>query len=208
MRARAGKALVAAVTGGLALVVAGCGVPSTGVVQVGEPAGGVRPNSPVFFLRDGVLVPAFRGAQPLDVEGAVLSVFKGPSGDEVTGGLTTALPPLRETPRISVTRTRIIVDLGSTEIRDEAGLSQLVCTAALARRTSATDAERPPGAVTVVAAGRRTDGTADRCDVAGYASPAGTPGGPATAEPHTARDAVPSVSGGPSVPAGVTVPGR
>ncbi|MFF3848872.1 hypothetical protein [Streptomyces sp. NPDC002328] len=72
---------------------ASCGIPTTGVVEAGRPAGGVEPRVRIYLVRDGALfdVPR-RTALPIDVESAVDALLQGPTDDERAQRVTTFLP--------------------------------------------------------------------------------------------------------------------
>lgn len=72
---------------------ASCGIPTTGVVEAGGPAGGVPPRVRVYFVRDEALIEVpRRTALPIDVESAVDVLLQGPTDAERAQGVTTSLP--------------------------------------------------------------------------------------------------------------------
>ncbi|SEN79416.1 hypothetical protein SAMN05216267_101088 [Actinacidiphila rubida] len=93
-----------------ALALTACGVPSSGVIEAGEPATGVsspaaRAAAPgavaVYFLRDGKPAPYIRKAlDPGDVGLVVRLLFAGPTAGEAAA--TTQLPHLGSAPEVSV----------------------------------------------------------------------------------------------------------
>lgn len=155
-----------------------CGVPPSGVVEVGEPATGMALSNAVYFLdregrdrgaaepADGVVLravprPEIAGADP--VASAVRQLLAGPTATE-SPGLTTALPPDIGRSQVTVATDRetggvtISFPTGTPRLSD-AALRQLSCTVALATRTQT---PRPPA----------TTPTA-------WPTPAGAAGGPA-----------------------------
>ncbi|WP_128431160.1 hypothetical protein [Streptomyces cyaneus] len=73
---------------------ASCGIPETGVVEAGGPAGGVVPTIRVYFAADGALVAVSRRSIVMvDAESAVELLLLGPTDAERAKGLTTGLRP-------------------------------------------------------------------------------------------------------------------
>ncbi|WP_046731077.1 hypothetical protein [Streptomyces humi] len=157
-----------------------CGIPTTGVVQAGGPAGGVAATTPLYFLRDGTLVAALRRTDaPGDVRSALEELLRGPTDAERSQGLTTRLPGLPAAPPTAVAPATPAADGGVTAVpaptdatdavtvtaRDGGILvelplpagapglaaAQIVCTADAAQRIAAPDAE--PRQVTVTVRG-------------------------------------------------------
>ncbi|MFC8829807.1 GerMN domain-containing protein [Streptomyces sp. NPDC057137] len=145
-----------AVTAAALCLASGCGVPPSGVVEVGEPATGMALSNAVYFLdRAG---PGTTDAQPADgvvlravardripgldpVTSAVRQLLAGPTRAE-SEGLATALPPNIGRPEVTLGRDR---EAGTVVIRFPAGtprlgvaaLRQLSCTVGLAVRAGA-----------------------------------------------------------------------
>ncbi|MGW3244363.1 hypothetical protein [Streptomyces sp. NPDC001070] len=94
-----------------ALTLSACGVPSSGVIQAGEPASGVFspvPESavpaavPLYFLHDGDLRPYLRKTgDPADFAAVVRLLFGGPTTGEAATA-TTELPRLKGAPEVTV----------------------------------------------------------------------------------------------------------
>ncbi|GGL93681.1 hypothetical protein GCM10010129_41980 [Streptomyces fumigatiscleroticus] len=136
------------------LPLAGCGIPSTGVVGAGEPATGVlRPGStavpeeapsaaeraatiPVYFVRSGALEAVPRPAPvPAGPQSAVLLLLKGPDAEERAQGLATELPSaLTTAPTLRTDGATVTVELPpAAGILTGTAVDQLACTAAAAR---------------------------------------------------------------------------
>ncbi|MFI8535194.1 hypothetical protein ACIGMX_33750 [Streptomyces aquilus] len=81
------------------LALASCDIPTTGVVEAGEPAGGIRPITPVYFVHDGTLVALPRTtAWPGNAGDAVRLLLRGPTPGEAGKRLTTEIRGRRTTP--------------------------------------------------------------------------------------------------------------
>ncbi|MFC8076419.1 GerMN domain-containing protein [Streptomyces sp. NPDC057307] len=152
-----------AMTAAALCLASGCGVPPSGVVEVGEPATGMTLSNAVYFLdRAG---PATTDARPADgvvlravardripgldpVTSAVRQLLAGPTRAE-SDGLATALPPNIGSPDVTLGGDR---DAGAVVIRFPAGtprlgaaaLRQISCTVGLAVRAGT--AQRTGGA--------------------------------------------------------------
>lgn len=155
---------VAAAAGALAALVclAGCGIPTTGVVEAGEPGGGIHPRTLLYFVRayDGALTAVERRDDvPMGAEGALGLLFKGPQPmEQKMLGLTTLLP--RPSASIALHRSggTLTVDFGPDAGRlPGTAVDQIVCTAVAAEALRYPDAAPPDVAVT--AAGRPQHGT-------------------------------------------------
>ncbi|MER5505332.1 hypothetical protein ABT052_08445 [Streptomyces sp. NPDC002766] len=164
-----------------------CGIPTTGVVEAGGPAGGVVPRVRVYFVHDDALVPVLRQtADPVGVEAAVRLLFQGPTAEERARRLTTLLPSQEavEAPTptdgatpapptagsdlsdaVTVTsddsrvNIEVSVPLGSV---DGLAADQIVCTALDAQRIAAPTTTPRPVTVTDPH-GRRVEATGRRC---------------------------------------------
>jgi hypothetical protein len=159
-----------------------CGIPATGVVEVGGPASGIVPTVRVYFVADGTLVAVpRRTVAPVDVASAVDVLLQGPTDAERAKRLTTLLPPsgppatavpsplptglASQVPRaartpdlvkVATRGDRVSLDL-SAEVNDLAA-AQLICTA-----VGAQDVAEPGGdpvTVTVTGPGGRRVGEA------------------------------------------------
>ncbi|WP_405717625.1 hypothetical protein OG607_01335 [Streptomyces sp. NBC_01537] len=119
-----------------ALLLSGCGIPSTGVVESGEPATGAQSPALVYFVRDGALVPVPRtSAKRFDLSTAMALLLKGPDPVERKEGLSTLIPPMKADPKVGVEGAKVSVVFypGSRPLKG-AGLQQLICTVAHARQ--------------------------------------------------------------------------
>lgn len=173
-RAGAGAALGAAA----AVLLAGCGVPTTGVVDVGDPASGlasdpaVRSEVVAFFLDGDRLQPAGRvvadGAEP--VVAAVNLLFAGPAAAG-RPDLTTRLPEPRVTATVRMQGRTVAVRLpAGVPQPDKLAMRQLACTVAEASPSSPTAAgtavprpTTPPVRVEAVGSGWRLEQTGAAC---------------------------------------------
>ncbi|MFI0941262.1 hypothetical protein [Streptomyces sp. NPDC021020] len=156
--------LLAVLAGALAGVtgLAGCGIPSTGVVEAGEPGSGIRPATTLYFVRtdDGTLATVQRqGNVPVGAEGALSLLFKGPAPMEgKLLGLTTLLVLPPGSVGLDRTEDTLTVELGPDAGRlPPAAVDQIVCTATTAE--ALLSATSTPPAVKVTAAGRPQHGT-------------------------------------------------
>lgn len=150
-----------------ALLLSGCDIPATGVVQAGDPATGVRPTAVLYFIADDQLVPVYREVtQPIHVDMAVELLIGGPDQLDRRRGLTTAFTRM-STPTISADGARVSVQLSPyTDPLVPIAARQLICTVAEARLSDDPDAVRT--GVTVVVTGlngRRAQGSSRDCSV-------------------------------------------
>jgi hypothetical protein len=151
---------------GATLLLSGCGIPATGVIQSGDPANGVRPTALVYFIGGtDQLVPVSRDiADPVDVRTAVELLLAGPDRQDRPLGLTTALTRV-PTPVISAQGTDVLLQLppGAPPLTPIAA-RQLICTAAEARLSEDRDTVATGVTVVVTAPdGQRTQGTSQGC---------------------------------------------
>ncbi|MFI9168185.1 hypothetical protein [Streptomyces lincolnensis] len=169
-----------------------CGIPETGVVEAGGPAGGVVPRVRVFFVADGALVSVPRTTPaPIEVESALEILLQGPTDAERAKGLTTRLPlpmlvpsalatppatsppgapgevgeaaPASDVVAVTTRGGTLSVEV-SASARELAGpaADQLICTALAAQRVAEPGAEPKP--VTVTSAdGRGVRGSGAGC---------------------------------------------
>jgi hypothetical protein len=175
------RAALAAPTALLAALLAGCGIPTTGVVEAGEPAAGVHQDVTLYFVRadDGALVTVRRRVDArVDAELAVDLLVKGVGiAEERTLGLATDVPPTS-----AAVRTRggtVTVDLQvPADQLSRTAVDQLVCTVlanadadadATADATAPADADPPQVGVTAQGTPVPWHGSADGC--ASAASP-------------------------------------
>ncbi|MFJ8715597.1 hypothetical protein ACIRD9_20795 [Streptomyces violaceus] len=87
-RRRAALLVVPALCG-----LASCGIPATGVVEAGGPAGGVVPTVRVYFVTDGKPAPVSRRVvTPIGAASAVDVLLQGPTAEEQAVGLKSLLP--------------------------------------------------------------------------------------------------------------------
>lgn len=137
------------------LLISACGVPSTGVVQAGDPATGVprpetQPQGPsvapprgsapvggaahsarVYFLAAGTLRAVARtsGADGTPAT-AVRVLLEGPSHAERAEGFTTQLPSLPSEPVVTVAGRMVTIEIDGLKSLGDQAVDQLVCTAA------------------------------------------------------------------------------
>jgi hypothetical protein len=178
-RARAGG--LAAV--GLAALAAGCGIPTTGVVEAGEPASGIHPLTSLYFvLPDGSLAVSQHATGGLNgVPQSIGLLLEGVGPAETKAmGLSTRLPLPTRTPEIRIGAGTVTVDVHALATRlSPTAVDQLVCTAAAAYRATRPGAGRVRVSVTL--AGRPQAGSGDQSAVCSHAAtswsfPAGPPG--------------------------------
>lgn len=133
-----------------ALLLCACGIPTTGVVDSGEPATGIRSTTTVYFLKNRVLTAVPRKvAGRTDVEAAVAAVFRGPDSAERLEGLTTGLPAPANGPTVRTEGAGVRIELDFATrpqfaaalklLSRRFSLGQLVCTAAGARQAEEPD---------------------------------------------------------------------
>ncbi|MFJ3233832.1 hypothetical protein [Streptomyces sp. NPDC086787] len=138
-----------------ALTLAGCGVPPSGVIQAGQPAGGMFSPGPessaptgirLFFLRDGELTPYPRAIRtPGDFGPVVRLLFAGPTERE-SATASTDLPRLTEAPQVTVSGSNTVsVRLPSlASPLSRRAMMQLACTVSgTPYGPAATDTPRP-----------------------------------------------------------------
>ena len=132
-----------------ALTVAACGVPPSGVIEAGEPAGGMSSAGPepsiptvtsLYFLHNGELTAHLRKVgKPVSYAAVVSLLFDGPSKIEATTA-TTDLPHLTANPEVTVAGDNT-VSIRLPEAVPPFGrlaMMQLVCTVAQVRSTFTT----------------------------------------------------------------------
>lgn len=127
---RSGLSLTAA-----ALLLSSCGIPSTGVVEAGEAATGIRPAYVLYFVRQDTLL-GVRSQVPgiFDIGTAVELLFRGPDAILGRKGLTTELPRLTSPVTVRANGARVSVELPrGTRPLTRTALAQLTCTIADAR---------------------------------------------------------------------------
>lgn len=127
----------------------GCGVPPSGVVEVGEPATGMTLSKAVYFLDTesslhAVARPEIPDTNP--VAAAVRELLAGPTPTE-SEYLTTALPPDLPQPEITVGTATILIRFPTGTPRlTTAALHQLTCTTTLATHPTRPRPAPPSGA--------------------------------------------------------------
>ncbi|MEG3631116.1 hypothetical protein [Streptomyces poriticola] len=172
---RRGLACLAALS---AAVSAGCGIGSTGPVQAGAPASGLRQPgfethyAQLYFVSPyGLESVAREVAAPTTPQQALDQLLKGPDQAERARGLVSEVPPLRG--RLTAQAADGAVDLHlPVRVADMTGgglgLSQIICTVANARVPGG---KQPPDVdVRVYEAGYGTPWTV-RCNAAGSVVP-------------------------------------
>lgn len=163
--ARVAGRVPAALTGlAAALTLTACGVPSTGVIEAGEPATGVSSPHPrvaapgavaVYFLRDGELAPYVRKAlDPGNAELLVRLLFAGPTADEAQAA-TTQLPRLSGAPEVTIDGTVTVRLPKGVPALTHLAMLQLACTVAQLPQ-AAPQLAAPSGTGTVAAPGQGT----------------------------------------------------
>lgn len=158
------RAVRAALPALAAVLLSGCGIPSTGVVEAGDPATGLRPLTLVYFVQDGALIPVARSTvEPAGVDMAVKLLAEGPAGPERLDGVTTDLPLPIFFRSVRVQATGVSIEIsGDARPLSRIAVRQLVCTATTARRI--TEPQADPAQVTVTGPdGRRVDGSGMDC---------------------------------------------
>jgi hypothetical protein len=170
----------------LAGLLTGCGIPTTGVVEAGEPAAGVHQDVTLYFVRadDGALATVHRPADAeVDAAAAVGMLFKGAGTfAEKMLGLTTDLPPAAATVRTHGGTVTVDLPAPASQVTRTA-VDQVVCTVlANPGRTLPDDADPPE--VTVTAQGVPVSGrtSGDLCATLTEPWPS-KPGGGRTSPP-------------------------
>ncbi|MFH8220574.1 GerMN domain-containing protein [Streptomyces sp. NPDC018057] len=168
------------------LALAGCGVPTSGVIDAGAPAVGVPARTTLYFVAGGTLRPVPRrlpedGGDP--VEGAVRLLLAGPVGDEALK-LTTSLPAVPGRAAVTVAGDAVTVRFpAGVERLDTTAMEQLTCTAVRALRWSGEYASpSPPGAGTASPGSTGTGSTGPGSSLPDSVPP-GAVGGMSTAPP-------------------------
>ncbi|MEV2192293.1 hypothetical protein AB0I02_15050 [Streptomyces phaeochromogenes] len=163
---RAGLSLTAA-----ASLLSSCGIPSTGVVEAGEAATGIRPAYVLYFVRQDTL-HGVRSRVPgtFDIGTAVELLFRGPDAILGRKGLTTELPRLRSPVTVRANGARVSVALPrGTEPLNRTALAQLTCTIAdaglvvSAGTRSGSDTASPTRVTVTIPGVRRAEGSAETC---------------------------------------------
>lgn len=161
----------------LALMLAGCGVGSTGPVPAGAPASGLRADSVSQYARLYFVGPYGIEAAPRKVDAratpqhALDLLLKGPDTAEKARGLVTEVPsfPGRLTASAADGAVDVHLPVSVAQMNGGGlGLSQIICTAANADTSGS---RRPPDVdVRVYEPGETTAWTV-RCNAAGNAVP-------------------------------------
>ncbi|MBD0840658.1 hypothetical protein [Streptomyces sp. TRM68416] len=161
-----------------------CGIPATGVVEAGGPAGGIAPTTRVYFVADGALVAVPRATDsPGSVEAAVQLLLQGPTDAEARKRITTRLPlpaavptrpatdptdlpqalPATDTMTVTAGNVRFSVELPPSPAEwNDLAATQIICTARAAQHVADPGADPPPVTITTPD-GRRVEGTGVRC---------------------------------------------
>ncbi|MEH0420358.1 hypothetical protein [Streptomyces sp. B21-083] len=134
-----------------ALLLGGCGIPTTGVVGSGDPATGVRSTATVYLPGKLGLIRALRRVpQRVDAVAAVKLVFQGPSKAEREAGVVGLLPKPEKDPVVRTDGTRVTVELrfddrpeyaAAADALSALGLEPLACTLLDARQAEDPDVE-------------------------------------------------------------------
>lgn len=171
---------------GAGLLLAGCGIPSTGVVSAGEPGVGVQQTVKLYFVRadeDGLVLTSQRLEGLGSTTAALTLLVKGPPPAEMKAlGLTTLLP--RAPIKVAALGTDVAVDVGvPTGKLAPIAVDQIVCTALAASSTSPDiGQDRGPATVTVTAGGVPVHGSPGA--PAAPCAKAGRPRPPTAADPY------------------------
>ncbi|WP_405817929.1 hypothetical protein OG241_24610 [Streptomyces sp. NBC_01390] len=142
-----------------ALLLAGCGIPTTGVVGSGEPATGLRSTLTLYFGGKSSFVAVQRRTpQQADAEAAVGLLFEGPSDSEQRAGVVSGLPAPQHEPKVRTDGTRVSIELDFDTrpafvlaLKSLGGpdLEQLACTAFSARHAEDPDVQSVEMVLTV-----------------------------------------------------------
>ncbi|MBH5337438.1 hypothetical protein IHE55_22810 [Streptomyces pactum] len=128
----------------LTTALAGCGVRPTGVLDAGEPAGGLGRGMRLYFASDDGLQPVPRPDVRLtSLDGALKLLIGGPSASEREAGLTNLVDWLATIDARAAAPDRVTVHLtdGEGPVEPDLSVGQLVCT--LARAQSLLRGSRP-----------------------------------------------------------------
>ena len=168
----------------VSLLLAGCGVPASGVVPAGESATGIGRNTMLYFVRGGELTALPDDSGPdtdlksalgtgerradavrFDVELALWLLSDGPGKGYRSRGVTSEFPPIQKRPSVRLVGSAVTVELSSlTGPLTALATRQLLCTAADAFLTASPGTE--PAELTVKVPGRavwRADGFDKTC---------------------------------------------
>lgn len=168
----------------LAGLLTGCGIPTTGVVEAGEPAAGVHQDVTLYFVRteDGALATVHRPADAeVDAAAVVGMLFQGTGlFAEKMLGLTTDLPPTAATVRVHGGTVTVDLPAPASQVTRTA-VDQIVCTVRANPGADLPDDADPPE-VTVTAQGVDVSGRprGDPCPDATGPRPAKPGAGPAS----------------------------
>lgn len=130
----------------ISLAISACGIPSTSVVQVGEPATGIDMRKiRVYFWSGGNLTSLPRLVDTTgNVQTAVELLFAGPTEDEAAR-VTTELPRPAVDPLVLSSHGSVTIALPELSVPlSHAAMDQLVCTAARAEEDTRTPRTREP----------------------------------------------------------------
>lgn len=196
-----------------ALLASGCRIPPSGVIQAGEPAGGLRAFVTLYWVGRGpggheALHPVSRPADEVTgVAAAVSTLVAGPTGSERQSGLATRLPFPMAAPRVTVTGSAVTIRLqpGFPRLTGTA-TGQLACTATAAWQSGGqggdgTDVQvtvtAPPAADTGTGTGAGTEaGPAARAKSSGWQVRQGGADCPSSPTPSRADPAATPPDGG------------
>lgn len=150
------------------LLLAGCGIPTTGVVEAGEPAVGVHQDVTLYFVRaqDGALVTVQRRAEgALDTDVVLAMLLKGVGTmEQKMLGLTTDLPRPTAAPTVRTHDGTVTVDLRTPAAGlTRTAVDQVVCTVLANRGATATGAGSPKVTVTAEGVAMPGPGGDDPC---------------------------------------------
>ncbi|WP_405997751.1 hypothetical protein [Streptomyces sp. NBC_00829] len=163
-RRRSGACSAAAALG---LLLTGCGIPGTDVVEAGEPAAVTVPgrsdSTLLFFVSpSGELTPVLHQFRPDGAGQALLALRLGPDEADRAAGLTTQLPPfefsqLGRTGDVQVKaakgRVDVVVDMAVNGL-SETARNQVLCTLAHAEPKGESYEVKVTGSDGVIGPGR------------------------------------------------------
>lgn len=150
----------------VALLISGCGIPSTGVVRAGEPATGITAGLRIYFVSDGRLRGMPDDRRITNLAGAIKLLQAGPETAKTSNTGAPAAQSGKLISRLVITgssevagrRGSVTVNLPETDSGQLSGLAmgQLVCT--LASADSVLYGGSPADVEVTIKASRKRDG--------------------------------------------------
>ncbi|MEU8545865.1 hypothetical protein [Streptomyces roseoverticillatus] len=129
----------AALTAALLTALAGCGVTTTDVIDVGQPATGAKRQGEVnaaeaklyFMSPTGVTQVTRQAKAKLGAEDAIVLLLEGPDEDQRIRGLYTDVPKMKGEVHVTTGTLRVSIQMPYNVLRlSPVARSQFVCTAA------------------------------------------------------------------------------